>query len=100
MTGIVQANLDGVLGYGTHGITDHSKSCIFGAHVQSLTAAMVPNLRYHGGVPRGPTTLANVMFVTMRVCLQACPQLEARIRQRRLWGEGGLVGGLLEGRPQ
>ena len=78
MIGIVQANLDGVLAYEAHGIIGHSRSCIFGAHGQSLMVVMVHNSECHGGVPHFPSTLADVMLATRCVCLQTFPRLEAR----------------------
>ena len=78
MIGILQANLDDVLGNGAHVIIGRGRSCIFGAHGRSLMAVMVPNLEYHGGAPSCQNALANVMLATKRVCLQTGPQLEAK----------------------
>ena len=83
MIGIVQANLGDVLANEAHGIIGHSRSCIFGAHGQSLMAVMVPSFDSHGGVPHCPITLADVMLATRRVCLQPGLQLEARTVHRR-----------------
>ena len=75
MNGIAQANLDFVLATGARGVVGHNMSGIFGAHGQSLMDVMVSNLGYHGGVPRCPSMLADVMLVTRRVCLQPDFQL-------------------------